>query len=158
MVATGHTKANASVVRAAVGTTDGQWLYYVEITKGADPAHDVNVLARLLDDFGCQSRLFLERPLAITIGERPDDDAAAVERITWVRDDAPMARRILEQTPIVPLTVWHPLQEKRIRYKRQRPVNNSPSATELPSEVPQNGAASPVERDTEATTPPTDTQ
>jgi hypothetical protein len=158
VVATGHTKANASIVRAAVGTTDGQWLYYVEITKGADPAHDVNVLARLLDDFGCQSRLFLERPLAITIGERPDDDTAAVDRITWVRDDAPMARRILEQTPIVPLTVWHPLQEKRIRYKRQRPVNNSPSATELPSEVPQNGAASPVDTDTEAATPPTDTQ
>jgi hypothetical protein len=159
VIATGQTKIHASTVRAGVGITDGQWLYYVEVTQGADPAHDVSLISRVLEDFGCTAMVFLEKPLALTIGETKnpkDDDAVATERLTWQRDDTPFARRILEKTPIVPLTVWHPLQEKRVRYKRQQRVSATTSPDE-PAELPPEGPTPPSNGDPEpATTPESD--
>jgi hypothetical protein len=130
LVATGQPKNRVKVARAALGITDGQWLYYVEAAAGGNPAHDAAAFDRALDEFGCHARLFLERPLGLSIGdgEIAGDNG---ERIHWLRSDAPLARRILENTPVVPYQVWSSLQAKRVRYKRQpsaaRPTAAAPA-------------------------------
>jgi hypothetical protein len=137
VVASGRSKTHVSAVRAALGTTDGQWLYYVEVTAGADPAHDVTVLARLLDEFGCRAQLFLDRPLGLSLDNTASEEPSAAERLTWFRDDAPLARRILEKTPVVPQPVWYPLQSKRIRYKRQRSTASAEDTSGRNAATPQ---------------------
>lgn len=152
VIASGQSKQRSSLARAALGTTDGQWLYYLEVSAGAEPKQDLLMLDRLLSAFGCKERLFLERPLALSIGEQPSPHETKGEtaQLTWLRDDSPMAHRILESTPVVPYDVWAPLQAKRIRYKRQRnpkPQAATPPAADTmgPTEPPARPEAASVE-------------
>jgi hypothetical protein len=145
LVAAGQPKNRVKAARAALGVTDGQWLYYLEATSGGNPAHDAATFDRALDEFGCRARLFLDRPLGLTIGDGEPDGAD--ERIQWLRSETPLARRILEATPIVPYQTWAPLQAKRVRYKRQPPAARTvevPQATDVATE-PSAAVAPPVD-------------
>ncbi|WP_437878936.1 hypothetical protein [Sorangium sp. So ce513] len=82
--------------------------------------------AKLLHDFlaklGCSSRIYLHRPLAVALGGDTDLSGAAVHpptgprAVRLTRAEAPGAGRMFESTPIVPHSVWYPLQQKRVRY------------------------------------------
>jgi hypothetical protein len=100
-------------------------LFYVEVESapGAEPSPaNAKVLDALLKKLGCGSRLVLSRPLTIALGGdsdltgnavRPPSGAGAVKLL---RAEAAGARRIFQDTPVVPFDVWYPLQQKRIRY------------------------------------------
>jgi hypothetical protein len=46
------------------------------------------------------------------------------------RVEAAGARRIFEDTKVVPFDVWYPLQQKRIRYFKKPPQEEAPNADE----------------------------
>jgi hypothetical protein len=103
---------------AAVGVTDeGGMLVYLEIEAGADPQKpdaDAKVLDALLKKLGCSTRLALLKPLAMALGG--DTDFAGPNAVKLTRVEAAGAKRIFEDTPVVPFDTWYPLQQKRIRY------------------------------------------
>jgi hypothetical protein len=49
--------------------------------------------------------------------------------VKLARVEAPGAKRIFEDTPIVPFDVWYPLQQKRIRYFK-KPADAPPASDE----------------------------
>jgi hypothetical protein len=135
---------------AAVGITDeGGMLVYAEIVgsdgakEGADPRDaaaaprgNAQVLERVLGRLGCSSRLMLPHALHPALaGSHLLSGAPAplVEGATvrLVRGEGPGARSIFEDTPVVPLEVWYPLQQKRIRYFK-KPA--TPAASAKPGE------------------------
>jgi hypothetical protein len=66
--------------------------------------------------------MLLAQPLAIALGGdtdlagAPTNAPSGPTAVRLVRADAPAARRIFEETPVVPFSVWYPLQQQRIRY------------------------------------------
>ncbi|MDI1451221.1 hypothetical protein [Polyangium sp. 6x1] len=115
---------NAAVAAAAVGVNDkdGMLLYVELVTPEGASAADAKALDTLLKNAGCSTRLLLGKPLALALGGDTDLAGAAVHppqgptAVRLTRADAPGGRRILEDTPIVPMSTWYPLQQKRIRY------------------------------------------
>ncbi|MDI1436969.1 hypothetical protein [Polyangium sorediatum] len=115
---------NAAVAAAAVGVNDKDgMLLYVELVTPADAsAADAKAFDALLKNAGCSTRLLLPKPLTLALGGDTDLTGAAVHppqgptAVRLTRADAPGGRRFLEDTPIVPMSTWYPLQQKRIRY------------------------------------------
>jgi hypothetical protein len=110
---------------AAVGVTDeGGMLFYLEVeSPPAQPSPaDAKILDALLKKLGCGTRLGLAHPLTIALGGDSDLTGTAVRppsgpgAVRLLRAEAAGARRIFEDTPVVPFDVWYPLQQKRIRY------------------------------------------
>ena len=110
---------------AALGVSDeGGMLYYVEVlAPPQEPsAADAKILDQLLKKLGCSTRLSLAQPLPIALGGDTDLGGTAVHPPTGAgvvrlsRAEAAGARRIFEDTPVVPYETWYPLQQKRIRY------------------------------------------
>jgi hypothetical protein len=129
-IATGTT--HVGVAAAVVGILDdGGMLVYAELapTPPEPSAADGKVLDALLEHMGCSSRLLLAGRLKLALGGDTDVAGQAMHALTgpsvvqFVRAEAAGGRRIFEDTPIVPLDVWYPLQQKRIRYfKRPEPA------------------------------------
>jgi hypothetical protein len=133
---------------AAVGITDeGGMLLYAELAltaakAGGSPGplpETGPVLDRLLERLGCSSHMLLPHGLypslaGIGLGGEP---AASSEGATvrLLRGDGPGARSIFEETPVVPLEVWYPLQQRRIRYFK-KPAPPAASAKSGPDEPP----------------------
>ncbi len=114
-----------NIATAAVGVLDADgMLLYAELmpTPVAPSPADAQKLDELLKNAGCGTRLLLTKPLTIALGGDTDLNGAAVHppqgpsAVRLARADAPGGRRFMEQTPIVPLSTWYPLQAKRIRY------------------------------------------
>jgi hypothetical protein len=110
---------------AALGVSDeGGMLLYVEVEgPPAQPsAADAKILDQLLKKLGCSTRLSLAQPLAIALGGDSDLAGTAVHppagrgAVRLSRAEAAGAKRIFEDTPVVPFDTWYPLQQKRIRY------------------------------------------
>jgi len=114
-------EGRAKVV-AAIGVQDQDgMLVYAEVQEGRRPGQDGSLLARLLDSLGCSSRILLNQPLLPTFGEDPGKGDERFERVVhFVRTEAPGARRIFTDTPIVEASEWVPLQRRRIRYFKKR--------------------------------------
>jgi len=128
-LATGRASGAAS---AALGVNDEDgMLIYVELSArpaAPSPAHE-KALDELLAKLGCSSKLLLSEPLTMALGGDTDLAGAAVHApggaaaVRLARIDAPGARRIFEDTPVVPFNVWYPLQQQRIRYfKKPQPA------------------------------------
>ena len=116
---------------AAVGITDdGGMLVYAEAfedepTDGATPspstAKRASTLDGLLARLGCSSRMLLPHSLKAALGGTlgldglPRDTLDAAQ-VRFVRGEAPAAHSMFDDTPIVPKSVWEPLQSLRIRY------------------------------------------
>ncbi|XXY50395.1 hypothetical protein WME91_04525 [Sorangium sp. So ce269] len=142
-VATGHGSSARAVAALGVNDEDGMLIYVERVAGGVDtssapaaalapdasapPAPPVDPRdARLLQDFlaglGCSSRIYLHRPLSVALGGDTDLSGAAVHppsgprAVRLTRAEAPGAGRMFESTPIVPHSVWYPLQQKRVRY------------------------------------------
>ncbi len=96
-------------------------LFYVEVLGQASPA-DAKVLDQMLKKLGCSTRLSLAHPLPIALGGDSDIGGTAIrppsgpDAVRLARAEAAGARRIFEDTPVVPFETWYPLQQKRIRY------------------------------------------
>jgi hypothetical protein len=122
---------------AALGVSDeGGMLIYVE--PSAPPAApapaDAKVFEALLKKLGCSTHLLLAHPLSIALGG--DSDLAGASRrppsgpgaVRLGRVEAAGARRVFEDTPIVPFDTWYPLQQKRIRYFKKPQGEEAPAA------------------------------
>jgi hypothetical protein len=102
---------------AAMGIDETGALVYARVTAGQHPTGDGDRLAALLTELGCQTVLFLPRPLATLFGNAGEASNAPGLGVRLVRAEGPGARRLFPDTPIVKPTKWAPLQQKRVRYK-----------------------------------------
>ena len=137
----------AKTARAAAGVEDEDgMLVWVELPP--DAAADASTAAAmdaLLARLGCGSRLLLPGESRAMLGGTLDaagDPIAArhlpVASAILRRSSAPDAHAVFPDTPIVPITVWQPLQAKRVRYFPPPPA--SASAT-VASAVPSSARA-----------------
>jgi hypothetical protein len=102
---------------SAMGIDPSGALIYARVTGGQHPSGDGDRLAALLTELGCQTLLFLPRPLATLFGNAGEASNAPGLGVRLVRSAGPGARRLFPDTPIVKPTKWAPLQQKRVRYK-----------------------------------------
>jgi hypothetical protein len=102
---------------AAMGIDADGALLYARVTAGQHPTGDGERLGALLKELGCQSVLFLTRPVAALLGNTGEASLAPGVGVRLVRTEGPGARRLFPDTPIVKPTRWAPLQQKRVRYK-----------------------------------------
>ena len=144
-LASGPAAAASASAAVGVSDEDGM-LIYVEVEGAATgaapapapsgsaaaaaaapaPAHGSAEGARTLDallkKLGCSTRILLAQPLSLALGGDTDLGGAAVRppsgagAVRLIRAEAPGAKRVFEDTPIVPFDTWYPLQQKRIRY------------------------------------------
>jgi hypothetical protein len=137
-LATGDVAAGQGAV-AALGVSDeGGMLIYAELeAPPATPSPaDAKVLDQLLKKLGSGTRLFLSHPLPIVLGGDTDFAGKAVRApsgtgaVRLSRVEAAGARRIFEDTPVVPYDTWYPLQQKRIRYFKKAPGQETPSGAD----------------------------
>ncbi|WP_437719713.1 hypothetical protein [Sorangium sp. So ce861] len=140
-IATGAASSAGAVAALGVNDEDGMLIYVERAAAGPSSAPDAALSpdasappptpvdprdAKLLQDFlaglGCSSRIYLPRPLSVALGGDTDLAGAAVHppsgprAVRLTRAEAPGAGRMFESTPIVPHSVWYPLQQKRVRY------------------------------------------
>jgi hypothetical protein len=79
-------------------------------------------LDALLKKLGCSTRMLLQGALPVALGGDTDLAGAAMHPpsgpnvVRLVRAEAAGAKRIFEDTPIVPFQTWYALQAQRIRY------------------------------------------
>ncbi len=115
-----------SRVAAAIGQVNDPIWIYAEVSGSTDHSRDVETLDRAFANVGARARLYFGQPINIQLGNPPTLPPSAV---IFARQQGPRGLRIFENTPIVASKEWIPLQERRIRYKRQ------PKAAQLPSET-----------------------
>ncbi|WP_437494464.1 hypothetical protein WME75_22630 [Sorangium sp. So ce1014] len=154
-IATGADGSAGAVAALGVNDEDGMLIYVERVAAGPSSAPDAALSpdasappptpvdprdAKLLQDFlarlGCSSRIYLSRPLSVALGGDTDLSGAAVHppsgprAVRLTRAEAPGAGRMFESTPIVPHSVWYPLQQKRVRYfkkpKREETTDGDP--------------------------------
>ena len=106
-----------NVTPAAMGIDGSGALIYARVTGGPHPSGDGDRLAQLLLELGCQTILYLPRPLATLFGNAGEASNAPGFGVQLLRAEGPGARRLFPDTPIVKPTKWAPLQQKRVRYK-----------------------------------------
>jgi hypothetical protein len=102
---------------AAMGIDASGALIYARVAGGQHANGDGDRLGQLLVELGCQTILYLPRPLATLFGNAGEASNAPGLGVQLVRTEGPGARRLFPDTPIVKPTKWAPLQQKRVRYK-----------------------------------------
>lgn len=138
-------RAHDGALHAAVGVQgeDGM-LVWVEVAGG--PSHDAELAAamdQLLARLGCTERFGLAGDARAFLGGTLDSAGQPLTNVPLasarlVRTRAPDAHPVFENTPIVPIEVWQPLQMKRVRYFL-KPAGTAPS----PAISSSNGASRP---------------
>ncbi|MEZ4225024.1 MAG: hypothetical protein R3B13_28985 [Polyangiaceae bacterium] len=144
VLAAGSDKPEAGSV-AALGIGPGGMLYYAVVSVARAQPRDTELLARVLDQTQASRRLFLSAPLELALGGERDlaghPVAARSDTRLLTRRAAPGGRRLFDSTPIVPPSVWYPLQAKRVRYFRKpKPAEGaagSPGATPAAAPSPE---------------------
>lgn len=119
-----QTEAAGRVVVAGAGIDAGRMAVYLEIMTGHERATDMRLIGSVLSELGCSDVVFFEHGLSVALGGvRTLDGRAAPapgpDTIRLVRGEAPGARRIFEDTPVVHPDIWAALQRKRVRYFRK---------------------------------------
>jgi hypothetical protein len=128
VVAVGERTASGPCA-AAVCTDPWGKLIYAEVATAPDPARDAAALGLALDAAHCEDRLFLREPWRVALGgartlsDHPAAPSASAIRL--VRTEAPGARRLFPETPILPPDQWQPLQ----RQTRWFPKDPEPAAS-----------------------------
>ncbi|MBK7581866.1 MAG: hypothetical protein IPI67_16860 [Myxococcales bacterium] len=116
---------------AALGVDRAGMLLYAEVSTARDAARDGKLLETLLHDLGVETKLYLSKPLALSLGGDRDLGGRALEpspgALALVRRLTPGVTRIFPDTPVVPVNVWYPLQAKRVRYF-PKPKKEAPEA------------------------------
>jgi hypothetical protein len=95
-----------------VSAHDGM-LYYAEVVTGRDPTRDPALLERTLRQAGCEE-ILLGDAASLLVGGRNDlsgHPAHAGGRRTYLlRQRGPTGSRVFTDTPVVPRSVWRPIQ------------------------------------------------
>lgn len=102
---------------AAIGIDESGALVYARVTAGQHGSGDGERLQSLLSELGCQTVLFMAKPVTALLGTAGEASQAPGLGVRLVRTEGPGARRLFPDTPIVKPTRWAPLQQKRVRYK-----------------------------------------
>ncbi|MCU0658466.1 MAG: hypothetical protein MUF64_25370 [Polyangiaceae bacterium] len=103
---------------AALGIDADGMLVYAEVEAGTSSAEGLD---QILKELGCSQRMGLAKPLSPLQGGSTSLAGGAGKRtgereVRLLRARAPGGQRIFQDTPIVPMSEWSPLQLKRIRY------------------------------------------
>jgi hypothetical protein len=109
--------------RGAVGVSDEDgMLHWIELMPEEAPTAETgDAMMKLLESLGCSTRGLVTGDLraflggTMDLGAEPAAPAQAVIRFT--RAASPGARPMFESTPIVPQTVWQPLQSQRVKWR-----------------------------------------
>ena len=115
--------SGAAVAAVGVGGRDGM-LLYAEVATDRRAADDGKLLTDMLKAAGATQTMVLPGSAAPALGGDRDLAGHPVTKVrgapVLVRVQAPGAKRIFKETPVVEPKVWYPLQSKRIRYFRKR--------------------------------------
>jgi len=95
-------------------------LVFVEVSTQRDATRDGELIDQVLDGIGAKPRLYLSKPLSLSLGGDRDlagrSAPAGPGAVRLVRRSPPGVTRIFPDTPVVPVNTWYPLQAKRVRY------------------------------------------
>jgi hypothetical protein len=120
-----------AATRAAVGLDARGMAIYAEVATGADPAKDGALLEGVLKRLGCLERLFFTTPPIVALAGARDLGGHPVAlgggAIRLKRFALREARRIFEETPILPRSDWLDLQQQRRFFAREAPSASPPS-------------------------------
>ncbi len=130
----GLTAAEAAALpnaAAEIGIADEDGMLIYAESSAPDSA---KMLDALLQRLGCSRRLMLGHSLAPALGGTTSFAGAPVQlsdvgTVRLVRREAPGARSIFEDTPVVGPEIWQPLQMRRVRYfKKPSPAASAEKA------------------------------
>jgi hypothetical protein len=119
-------EAISNSATSAMGIDAAGMLVFVRFTAGARATGEGPLLNELLKRLGCSSSVFFLRPLGVVLGDNQEGQeggaagpahAQPSQGVGLVRAEGPGARRLFPDTPVVPPTLWAPLQQKRVRYR-----------------------------------------
>jgi len=139
--------ARSASARAEVGVQDEDGvLVWVELPPEARADSAIaTAMDALLERLGCSTRMAVVGEAHALPGGTLDVAGDPIPRpppvtVRFSRSRAPDAHAIFEDTPIVPIRVWQPLQAKRVRYFYKPPPSSSAQA------VPPSPVASPSQK------------
>ncbi len=127
---------NLGTASALVGVTDDDGTLVLATSE--QPAGVI--LEKLLHQLGCSQVMIAPKGLELRLGgsldlsgELAKTSLPANATITLERAQAPSARELFPQTPVVDPTVWQPLQARRVRYFGKKMVR---PGTVVPAPAP----------------------
>ena len=119
---------------AALGLVHGNIWVYAALSGRIEVRNTIELLSSVLKEMGGEVQLYFGQPIDI----RPGSTSARMPNATcFERQVGPGGIRIFEETPVTSPKVWMPLQEKRVRYKKQQrssPQSPNMNGTNEPSE------------------------
>lgn len=109
---------------ALVGVDPDGMLVYAEMEPGSALSLVASGADALLNELGCASKMWLARSLQPLLGGTTSLGGVAAApspgpSLAFVRAEAPGGRTLFDDTPVVDIKQWYPLQSKRIRYFRK---------------------------------------
>jgi hypothetical protein len=123
VAATGAAPLDAAAI---VGVDPDGMLVYAEMEPGGALSLVASGADRLLSELGCASKMWLARSLQPLLagttsfgGVAAAPSADTGTTLAFVRAEAPGGRTLFDDTPVVDIRQWHPLQSKRVRYFRK---------------------------------------
>ncbi len=129
----------AAAARAAVGISDEDgMLQWIQLPEGPADANAADSLLKFLERLGCSSRALVagdvRAHLGASLGLEGQPAIAMRSPVRLLRTSAPAARAYFESTEIVPLSVWSPLQQQKVKWRPtlappEKPAGGSPPAT-----------------------------
>ncbi|MGH7434418.1 MAG: hypothetical protein ACRENE_01955, partial [Polyangiaceae bacterium] len=117
-------EAPAATARAELCVLeDDGMLAWVELPAGMRPdASTAAAMDAFLQHAGCADRMVVTGDASalpggtLDLSAEPAASPAAADTVSLVRGRAPDAHPVFADTPLVPVSVWQPLQAKRVRY------------------------------------------
>jgi hypothetical protein len=150
-IVSGALPSATKAARAEVGVQDEDgmlvWIEWPEQGPASDAKNAAEADASL-ERMGCSSRMAVPGDARAFLGGsldlagQPMTGPAPTIGARLVRDRGPDAHPIFESTPIVPISVWQPLQAKRVRYFYKPPSPSAASSRATPAAAPS-GAVEP---------------
>jgi hypothetical protein len=127
--------AGAALARGAVGVSDEDgMLEWIELMPDDVPsAESSDAMLKVLAKSGCSTRGLVPGDLraylggSLDIGGEPATPATVAVRLA--RAPSPGAKQIFESTPIVPQSVWQPLQSQRVKWRPTLAPPDKPAAS-----------------------------
>jgi len=127
--------ASAAIARGAAGISDEDgMLQWIELLPEDVPSIEASeAMLKVLEKIGCSSRGLVSGDVraflggALDIGGEPAAPTTIAIRLT--RAQSPGAKQIFESTPVVPQSVWGPLQAQRVKWRPTLAPPDKPAAS-----------------------------
>jgi hypothetical protein len=146
----------AAAARGAVGISDEDgMLQWIELFPEELPGPEVSdAMLQILEKIGCSSRALVSGDLRAFLGGSLDiggePAALASVAIRLVRGATPGAKQLFESTPVVPQSVWQPLQSQRVKWRptlappeKEKPAAPASASAGASSAPPKSSAPPP---------------